>query len=209
MQRRSDAGTRIIAIPDHAPWRASVAAWVADVARTPQKALGIATAVLALAAIARVTLKPLGSFFPTHFDLCILCGNTGTADFILNVVLFLPLGLGLRLSGMRRWKAWLLALLLTSTIETLQYYVVPGRDSDISDIIANSAGAAIGIWIADLRRFILVPSPLVAGRLTAATAFVVCAGAAFVQWALAPSLPHSIYYTQVAPDLPGYAVFTG
>src|SRR6185437_10631791 len=60
-----------------------------------------------------------------------------------------------------------------------------------------------------LRRFIVVPSPLVAGRLTAATAFVVCAGAAFVQWALAPSLPHSIYYTQVAPDLPGYAVFTG
>jgi hypothetical protein len=140
---------------------------------------------------------------------CILCGSTGTANFILNVGLFVPLGIGLRLTGMRRWTAWTLSLLLTVSIEALQFYLVPGRDSDLGDIIANSTGAAIGIAAVDLRRLWLTPPAHLAGRLSGIAALLVCTVAASVQWALMPRLPHGIYYPQVTPDLPGYSLFDG
>jgi hypothetical protein len=183
--------------------------WARDVARTPQKALGIATTILSLIVIGRLTLRPLGDSLPTHFDVCLLCGSTGTANFLLNIGLFVPLGIGLRLSGMRRWTAWTLALLLTSSIEALQFYVVPGRDSDLGDIVANTTGAVIGVAAVDMRRLWLTPPPLLAGRLSGIAALAVCIVAAFVQWALMPKLPHGIYYPQVAPDLPGYSLLDG
>ncbi len=183
--------------------------WARDVARTPQKALGIATTALSLILIARLTLKPLGDSLPTHFDVCLLCGSTGTANFLLNIVLFVPLGIGLRLSGMRRWTAWTLALLLTATIETLQFYVVPGRDSDLGDIVANTLGGVIGVIAVDTRRVWLTPPSHLAGRLSGIAALLVCIVAAFVQWALMPRIPHGIYYPQIAPDIPGYSLLDG
>jgi hypothetical protein len=182
---------------------------ILDVARAQQKALGLATTAVALLVIARLTLVPNGNYLPTHFDLCLPCGGSGTADFVLNVGLFVPLGFGLRLCGVRRWLAWTLALLLTVSIEVLQFYVVAGRDSDSSDIVANALGAAIGIAAVDLRRLWMTPTARVAGRLSAASALGLCIGAAGVQWILAPSFPHSIYYEQIAPDLPGYSLFDG
>jgi len=184
-------------------------AWARDVARTPQKALGIATTILSLILIGRLTLFPMGDTLPTHFDVCLLCGTTGTASFLLNIGLFVPLGIGLRLIGMRRWTAWTLALLLTCTIETLQFYVVPGRDSDLGDIVANTAGAMIGVVAVDARRVWLTPPAHLAGRLSGIAALLVCIVSAFVQWALMPKLPHSIYYPQIAPDLPGYSLLDG
>lgn len=183
--------------------------WVRDVARTPQKALGLATTLAALALIARLTLTPLGTTLPSHFDLCVPCGSTGTANFILNVILFIPLGLGLRAMGWRRWTAFTAALVLTIGIEALQFYVVPGRDSDLGDIVANAGGGAIGIAALDWRRLWLTPPGHLAGRLATAAAFLVCVGGAAVQWALAPHLPRTVYYEQIAPDLPGYSLFDG
>ena len=194
---------------DPAPTGIDLATWGRDVARAPQKALGIATTVLALVFIARLTLRPLGNSLPTQFDVCIVCGSTGTANFLLNIALFVPLGVGLRLCGMRRWTAWTLSLLLTVSIEALQFYVVPGRDSDLGDIIANSTGAAIGIAAVDLRRAWLTPPSHLAGWLSGAAALFVCMLAASAQWALMPRLPHGIYYPQVVPDLPGYSVLDG
>ncbi len=176
--------------------------WARDVARTPQKALGIATTAVSLILIARLTLKPLGDSLPTHFDVCLLCGSTGTANFLLNVVLFVPLGIGLRLSGMRRWTAWTLALLLTATIETLQFYVVPGRDSDLGDIVANTLGGVIGVIAVDTRRVWLTPPSHLAGRLSGIAALLVCIVAAFVQWALMPRIPHGITTRKSPPISP-------
>lgn len=184
-------------------------AWARDVARAPQKALGIATTALSLILIARLTLRPLGDALPTHFNVCLLCGSTGTANFLLNIGLFVPLGIGLRLSGMRRWSAWTFALLLTATIETLQFYVVPGRDSDLGDIVANTLGAVIGVLAVDRQRAWLTPPSHLAGRLSGIAALFVCIVAAFVQWSLMPKIPHGIYYPQIAPDLPGYSLLNG
>ncbi len=154
-------------------------------------------------------MTPLGTEFPDHFDVCIVCGQYGAADFVLNVMLFVPLGFGLRLAGVRRRWAWLAGALLTITIETLQYYVVPGRDSGLNDLISNSTGAALGIALADSRHLLLIPSEQRARRLVGVWILFCCAGAASLQWAVTPDLPRSIYYEQVVPELGHFGVFDG
>src|SRR5271170_6890969 len=127
------------------------------VARAQQKALGFATSLCALALIARLTLKPLGGPLPAGFNWCVFCGSFGFADFLLNIALFIPLGWGLRLAGVRRWPIYLFGLLLAGTIETLQDYVISGRESGLNDLIANPLGGVIGVWLADHLRTLLVP----------------------------------------------------
>ncbi|WP_323794037.1 VanZ family protein [Nocardioides sp.] len=72
----------------------------------------------------------------------------GRAEFLANVALFVPVGLFLLLLvGTRLW--WLAgfgAFVMTSAIETLQRSI-PGRVPDERDILANTAGALIGIVV--------------------------------------------------------------
>jgi glycopeptide antibiotics resistance protein len=69
-------------------------------------------------------------------------------EFLANVAMFLPIGLFfLLLFGRRRWwLAILLGFLLTVTIETSQIFI-PGRVSDIRDVISNTTGAIVGVLI--------------------------------------------------------------
>lgn len=70
------------------------------------------------------------------------------AEFLANVALFVPVGLFLLLLvGTRLW--WLAgfgAFVMTAAIETLQRSI-PGRVPDERDILANTAGALIGILV--------------------------------------------------------------
>jgi hypothetical protein len=174
-----------------------------------QKALGVATTALALIVIARLTMAPMGDTVTGHLDICLPCGYAGWADFLLNISLFVPLGIGLRLMELRQRTALLIAVILTITIESLQYAVIPGRESDTSDIIANSLGGALGIALADWRRLLLTPSLAAAKRLGTGAAIIICLVAGVVQWALAPVFPHTVYFPQIAPDLPGLDQFHG
>jgi glycopeptide antibiotics resistance protein len=67
-------------------------------------------------------------------------------EFLSNVAMFIPIGLFfLLLLGRRRWwLAILLGVALTIGIETAQLYI-PGRVSDIRDVISNSVGAMTGV----------------------------------------------------------------
>ncbi|HWU46564.1 MAG TPA: VanZ family protein [Humibacter sp.] len=67
-------------------------------------------------------------------------------EFGANVAMFLPIGLFLLLLlGRRRWwLAILLGFALTVGIETAQLYI-PGRVSDIRDVISNTTGALVGV----------------------------------------------------------------
>jgi glycopeptide antibiotics resistance protein len=67
-------------------------------------------------------------------------------EFLANVAMFLPIGLFfLLLLGRRRWwLAILLGFLLTVGIETSQIFI-PGRVSDIRDVISNTTGAVVGV----------------------------------------------------------------
>jgi hypothetical protein len=121
---------------------------------------------VALAFIAVATLTPtpearpvLGSAF------CLLCGEYGGVDFLLNVLLFVPLGLGLRLAGVSGRGAVLAALVATVTIEALQLQIVAGRDASLGDLLSNTAGGALGALLAVRWRALLLPRGRAAARL--------------------------------------------
>lgn len=69
-------------------------------------------------------------------------------EFTANIAMFLPIGLFfLLLFGRRRW--WLaigIPFLMTLSIETAQIWI-PGRVSDIRDVISNTTGAIIGVLL--------------------------------------------------------------
>ncbi len=106
-----------------------------------------------------VTLTP-GSVAPTGSDVVLRVLNRlqrydelswltyDRAEFLANVGLFVPVGLFLLLLVGTRfwWVAGLAAFAMTSAIETVQRSI-PGRISDERDIVANTAGALIGILV--------------------------------------------------------------
>lgn len=67
-------------------------------------------------------------------------------EFGANIAMFVPIGLFfLLLLGIRRWwLAVVLGFMLTVGIETAQLFI-PGRVSDVRDVIANTAGAFVGV----------------------------------------------------------------
>lgn len=71
-----------------------------------------------------------------------------TLEFGANIAMFFPIGLFLVLLFGRRlwWLAMALGCALTVAIETAQIFI-PGRVSDPRDIVANSAGAILGVLI--------------------------------------------------------------
>ena len=77
------------------------------------------------------------------------------AESLANLLMFIPIGLLLRLS-LPSWR--LTALLAVSAagslaIELVQYLLLPGRTPTLVDVVSNSGGAAIGLVLAaDLRR---------------------------------------------------------
>lgn len=64
-------------------------------------------------------------------------------DVILNIILFLPLGVGLALLGIRPAVAIAIGCLASSCIELTQLWYIPGRFASIHDVITNTTGTAI------------------------------------------------------------------
>lgn len=75
--------------------------------------------------------------------------NVERVEFLANIGLFVPVGVFvLLLFGSRLWWVAVLgSIALTSAIETAQRSI-PGRVSDPRDVVANSAGAVIGVVLA-------------------------------------------------------------
>jgi hypothetical protein len=93
-------------------------------------------------------------------------------DVFLNLLLFLPLGFGLRLAA-GSWRAALGgAALLSLGVELLQLTVVTGRDASLSDLLTNTTGGGLGGLIAARLGLLCRPAPRAAGRLFAAGAAV-------------------------------------
>jgi hypothetical protein len=120
--------------------------------------------IAGLVFIAVLTLSPQYGATQQPPSLCLLCGDTSVLDAILNVMLFIPFGMGLRLAGMSRRRAYAIALVTTITVELLQL-AIPGRDTSLGDVITNSSGAFIGIICADIWRVVILPSRRAATRL--------------------------------------------
>ncbi len=115
--------------------------------------LGSAIALVSLAVILRLTLTPAstGSWVsaPIH---CVICGPSGLANLLRNILLFMPLGAGLGLALRRPVVAWLLTVALTAFIE-LHQFDIPGRNPLLIDFATNAMGGGLGvIWARGILR---------------------------------------------------------
>lgn len=98
-----------------------------------------------LAGLLFMTLRPssgrgsLLNLVPFSFE-----GPGAVVDAVLNVGVFMPLGLLLAAAAVRFPVALLIGLLLSVTIELSQFVVQVGRTSDINDLITNTTGTVLG-----------------------------------------------------------------
>jgi len=178
-----------------------------------QRQLGFLVAASGLAFIARLTLVPhpeaIARAAATPLA-CIFCGDAGGVDFFLNLLLFVPLGVGLTLAGFSWRRAVVLAALTTFGVELLQMKVVAGRDASLGDIVANTLGGGLGAFVTAHWRQIAVPDPLHARRLGLAHAVILGWVWAGTAWALGPNLPQGgEWFGQWAPDLSNFGRFLG
>ena len=69
-------------------------------------------------------------------------------EFTANIFMFLPIGLFLLLLFGRRqwWLAIAVGFVMTVSIETAQLFI-PGRVSDLRDVVSNTIGATLGVLI--------------------------------------------------------------
>lgn len=108
----------------------------------PSRRLGIVLTLGWSLLILILTLRPDDPRPGAIGSLCLICGSRGSADAILNLGLFIPLGIGVGL--LRGWRtAALVAFALSGCVELAQT-VLPGRFPTLGDLIFNTAGGALG-----------------------------------------------------------------
>ena len=133
------------------------------------------------------------------FVACIVCGERGAADVLLNVIMFLPLGalLALRRSSLP-WVA-LAALSLSVLIEGVQV-PLEGRDASLGDVFFNTLGGVVGFALAGVmvRQLTAGPRATMGPVVVAALALGVIGATGLL---LRPTFPGSVYYGQWTANL--------
>jgi hypothetical protein len=143
----------------------------------------------------------------SHF--CLICGTVGGVDVILNILLFVPMGVGLSLSGVAPWRAVLTMLALSTSIETAQLLLIPGRDATLGDVVTNTLGGALGFAGCRYAQTWLRPSLSAAKILLIGWSTVWLAIQTISNFAFTLSIPDGEYYGQISPILGSYAAFRG
>lgn len=79
-------------------------------------------------------------------------------EFLANIVLFVPFGLLVSIAS-PRWSPWLVIGLgcLTSVAIELVQFALPTRFPTVSDVIANTTGAAVGYLLVAWWRLSRIP----------------------------------------------------
>jgi glycopeptide antibiotics resistance protein len=77
----------------------------------------------------------------------VLPPSVNVLDFAANMAMFIPAGVALDLLGWPWRRAVLAAGLFSAAIELAQVVLPLDRDGQLADVIANTAGAAIGCLI--------------------------------------------------------------
>lgn len=177
-----------------------------------ERRIGVALSTAGLLFIAAMTLVPLpdeaASVVATPLW-CLICGDVGATDAVVNVLLFVPFGAGLGFGGL----AWRLAILIVGTttlaIEGVQMSLLIGRDASLGDLVNNTLGAGLGFASAHSWRAWLRPPPRVSRRLGLAGAILWLGLLGATAWALAPALSLQPYWALWAPDLHEFERFRG
>lgn len=160
--------------------------------------LGYATLGVSVAIILLATLMPVDARPNPHAAVCIFCGSRGLADALLNVVLFLPLGIGLGLVDRSPRHALVIGLVLSSLIEGAQI-IIPGRDPTLGDVLFNASGCTLGVLLVVTRHLWLVPRSWFSMTLSVGSVLFAIVTFMITGWLLAPSFPPSVYFGQWTP----------
>ena len=105
-----------------------------------------------------------------------------------NILLFIPLGYLLPDLFRRKWLSFLIALLISFAVETLQYLTGRGQ-FDVDDLICNSSGALIGILL-----WILLQRPIKAKPLVGKLISIVMLCSGLVGCVIAPRSGYPVNY---------------
>jgi hypothetical protein len=128
---------------------------------------------------------------------------------LYNFFLFIPLGFALRLTGIGNGRVVALSMLLTIAVESAQYWIIPGRDASLSDVLTNTAGGAAGALLANLLPVLLNPRGPALSLLFGLSALLPTGTLALSAWLLRSAPPRSLWYGQWAPELGQYDRFHG
>ncbi len=179
---------------------------------TRQIRAGWIITALSLCLIAYFTLRPVpeqaAAVAETSPWCFVGCGDLGVLDIILNVLLFVPLGIGLGLVRGTR-AAVVIGLLCSVAIELTQFRLIAGRDASLRDVITNTIGAGLGAALVTLWRPILLCQSHTARRLATLACIGWLAVLAGTGFANQPSLPQSTWFGQWAPELGQFDTFPG
>jgi hypothetical protein len=121
----------------------------------------------------------------------------------------LPLGLALGLAGVRPRVAALGGFALSFLIESLQYSVIAGRDASLSDVVTNTAGAALGAALAPHLPTLFRPGRRAAAFLATATTLLWAGAWLFGAWALQGSVGQGHWRGRFPGDLPDAPALNG
>jgi len=180
------------------------------VAFEPQPKWGSIIAAVSVAFICLATLSPGAPEPPGAQPNCQpWCDDPLLADFIRNIVLFAPMGFGLRLAGVRARWAIVAGTLLSAAVELLQLQVIVGRDASVLDWISNTLGTMAGVGIASQLRAILLPLPRSALRLTIGAVTGWVAILVLGAWGIQPAPTELPFWGQRTPRLRQYPPFRG
>lgn len=173
----------------------------------PRLWIWVAVALIAAATLVpRPTQGPSSAMTPWY---CLLCGDQGLVDVLLNVALFVPLGLAL---GHNRWKpvqVLLLGALMATAIELLQATLVTGRDASLSDVVTDALGAYGGALMAAYHARLWQPGVAGARRL-AVTGSLAWLGLTWgTSLAVQPDRPVGEVRPAVSPTQPLMQEFAG
>ncbi len=159
-----------------------------------------------LLAVMALTLRPSSASVGSLPSTCVLCGERGVVDLVLNIVLFLPIGVALGRLGVRPLMAVGLALAFSGGIELLQH-VIPGRAPTWRDVVMNGIGAGLGAVVArDLRDWLRTVGSATWATAAAALPVLIIV---FTGLLLAPSVKSGQWYGQLAPRLAHLGIWEG
>ncbi len=167
--------------------------------------------ILAVLLIGALTLHahPDSDLPPHTWGFCLFCGDLGGIDFLLNIALFLPLGMAWRWAGGSRSSVMLVSFIYTLMIEGLQFGFLPGRFASLGDIVSNTLGGPLGWMLLDRWQNVFFPTAISARRFTTLWFGIVVLILGLTGWLLQPSLPNTVWYGQWRPALGAYDQFMG
>jgi hypothetical protein len=154
------------------------------------------------------TLRPSDSREAVS-GLCLICGELGTVDAILNVALFAPLGVALGFTSLRWWKAIGACVLLTLLIESLQFATIQGRDASLGDLATNTTGSALGLLLCRRRHWLVRPNRRGQLILALAAAMAPVVVAAITGFSLQPRPTEPPFFGQLARKLSDDPAYPG